>query len=55
MSGWLDSALLDGAGIPTVVLGPVGSGLHGEEEWVDLDSVRACRDIILGTIEEFCR
>jgi acetylornithine deacetylase len=55
MSGWLDSALLDGAGIPTVVLGPVGAGLHGVEEWVDLDSVRACRDIIRGTIEEFCR
>ena len=54
MSGWLDSALLDGAGIPTVVLGPAGDGLHGEEEWVDLDSVTACRDIVLGTITEFC-
>jgi acetylornithine deacetylase len=54
MSGWLDSALLDGAGIPTVVLGPAGSGLHGVEEWVDLTSVAACRDIVLGTIREFC-
>jgi acetylornithine deacetylase len=54
MAGWLDSALLDGAGIPTVVLGPAGAGLHGEEEWVDLDSVRACRDIVLGTIRDFC-
>ena len=54
MSGWLDSALLDGAGIPTVVLGPAGAGLHGVEEWVDLDSVRACRDIVLGTIGDFC-
>jgi acetylornithine deacetylase len=55
MSGWLDSALLDGAGIPTVVLGPAGAGLHGIEEWVDLQSVRDCRDIILGTISDFCR
>ena len=55
MSGWLDSALLDGAGIPTVVLGPSGAGLHGIEEWVDLQSVRACRDIALGTIADFCR
>ena len=55
MSWWLDSALLDGAGIPTVVLGPGGAGLHGLEEWVDLKSVRDCRDIILGTILDFCR
>ena len=54
MSGWLDSALLDGAGIPTVVLGPVGAGLHGEEEWVDLVSVRKCRDIVLDTIGDYC-
>lgn len=55
VSGWLDSALIAGAGIPTVVLGPDGTGLHGKEEWVDLASVRSCRDIILGTIGEFCR
>jgi len=55
MSGWLDSALLDGAGIPTVVIGPGGEGLHGVEEWVDLDSVHACRDIVLGTLADFCR
>jgi acetylornithine deacetylase len=55
MSGWLDSALLDGAGIPTVVLGPAGAGLHGIEEWVDLESVRDCRDITLGTAADFCR
>jgi acetylornithine deacetylase len=55
MSGWLDSALLDGAGIPTVVLGPSGAGLHGAEEWVDLSSVAACREIVLGTIGDFCR
>ncbi len=54
MSGWLDSALLHGAGIPTVVLGPAGAGLHGAEEWVDLRSVADCRDIVRGTIEDFC-
>lgn len=55
MSGWLDSALLDGAGVPTVVLGPAGAGLHGVEEWVDLRSVHDCRDITLATIADFCR
>lgn len=55
MSGWLDSALLDGAGVPTVVLGPAGEGLHGVEEWVDLDSLQACRQIVAGAAAEFCR
>jgi acetylornithine deacetylase len=55
MSGWLDSALLDGAGIPTVVMGPAGAGLHGVQEWVDLQSVAACRDIVRGAIGDFCR
>jgi len=55
MSGWLDSALLDGAEIPTVVLGPAGAGLHGVEEWVDLQSVTDCREIVRAVIEEFCR
>ncbi len=40
--GWMDSALLGAAGIPTVILGPSGEGAHAIEEWVDLDSCRAC-------------
>lgn len=54
ISGWLDSALLSAAGIETVVLGPLGEGLHGETEWVDLESVRTCREIIRETAVEFC-
>ncbi|MGA2976769.1 MAG: ArgE/DapE family deacylase [Spirochaetia bacterium] len=55
MSGWLDSALLAAAGIPTVVLGPGGEGLHGETEWVDLESLHLCREIVLTAIKDFCR
>jgi acetylornithine deacetylase len=54
MSGWMDAALLSEAGIPTVVFGPAGEGLHGAVEWVDLDSVQACYQAVLATIEEFC-
>ncbi len=53
MGGWMDSALLADAGIPTVIFGPTGEGLHGETEWVDLESVRACSRIVQGVIEEF--
>jgi acetylornithine deacetylase len=54
MGGWMDSALLADAGIPTVIFGPTGEGLHGESEWVDLESVGACARIVRGVIEEFC-
>lgn len=40
--GWMDSALLGAAGIPTVILGPRGDGAHAIEEWVDLDSCLVC-------------
>jgi acetylornithine deacetylase/succinyl-diaminopimelate desuccinylase-like protein len=43
--GWMDSGILVEAGIPCVVLGPTGDGLHTSDEWVDLASVDACVDI----------
>jgi acetylornithine deacetylase len=51
---WMDSSLLSAAGIPTIVFGPCGEGLHGKVEWVDLESVRCCSDIVLKAAEEFC-
>jgi acetylornithine deacetylase len=53
-SGWMDAALLSAAGIPTVVFGPAGEGLHGAVEWVDLESVQSCYKSILATLEDFC-
>ncbi len=51
---WMDLSLLSAAGIPTIVFGPCGEGLHGEIEWVDLDSVKRCYEIVLDAVEEFC-
>ena len=31
------------AGIPSALFGPIGSGLHGLDEWVEIDSVLKCR------------
>lgn len=53
-TGWMDSALLGAAGIPTVIFGPAGAGAHAVEEWADLDSVARCAAILLATAEEFC-
>lgn len=55
MSFWTDAAVLAGAGIPSVLFGPSGAGLHGVEEWVDLASVRHCRDALAGVIRTWCR
>jgi acetylornithine deacetylase len=52
---WTDAATLWEAGIPSVLFGPAGAGAHAVEEWVDLDSVRACSQIYLETALEFCR
>lgn len=47
MTGWTDSALLAEAGIPAVVFGPGGAGLHGLEEWGDTEQICRCREILV--------
>ena len=51
---WTDAALLSEAGIPSIVLGPVGEGAHAEVEWVDVRSLERCADIYLAIAAEFC-
>jgi acetylornithine deacetylase len=53
--GWMDSAILDAAGIPTVIYGPDGAGAHADSEWVDLDTVEQSRQVYLATARAFCR
>ncbi|KAH6690583.1 diaminopropionate ammonia-lyase [Plectosphaerella plurivora] len=36
---WCDAGLLNEAGIPSVVYGPKGEGLHAAEEWVSIESI----------------
>jgi acetylornithine deacetylase len=55
MSFWTDAAVLGAAGIPSVLFGPIGAGLHGVDEWVDLASVRQCRDALVVLIRTWCR
>ena len=46
MSFWTDAAVLGSAGIPTVLFGPGGAGLHGREEYVIVADVIACREVL---------
>lgn len=54
VSGWMDSAILAEAGIPTVIFGPSGEGLHAAIEYVDFHSVIASTRIFIDTIIDFC-
>jgi len=47
MTFWTDAAILGAAGIPTVLFGPGGAGLHSTEEYVLLDDVCRCRDALV--------
>ncbi len=41
-------------GIPNVCYGPLGGQLHAPDEWVDLESVRACTRTLAGTLIDWC-
>lgn len=55
MSFWTDAAVLGAAGIPSVLFGPTGAGLHGLEEWVEIQSVLTCRDALVHLARAWCR
>ncbi len=46
---WTDAALFAGAGMQTVLLGPLGDGLHSAEEWVELDSLADLAHVLAET------
>ena len=46
MSFWTDAAILGEAGIPSVLFGPGGAGLHSVEEYVHVADVITCRDAL---------
>lgn len=51
---WMDAALLQAAGVKTVVFGPAGAGAHAAEEWVDLDSVFQTAEVLAEAAVAYC-
>jgi acetylornithine deacetylase len=49
----MDAALFQAAGIPTVDFGPAGAGAHEAVEWVDLESVVTCAEVLAETARRF--
>jgi acetylornithine deacetylase len=55
MTFWTDAAILGGAGIPSVLFGPGGAGLHSIVEYVIVDDVCRCRDALVNLVRAWCR
>jgi acetylornithine deacetylase/succinyl-diaminopimelate desuccinylase family protein len=53
-SFWTDAAVLGHSGIPSVLFGPGGAGLHSTEEYVNLADVVFCRDALADLARRFC-
>jgi len=50
---WMESAMWESAGVPTVVCGPAGGGLHTDVEWVELAQLRAYEQALTALIPAF--
>jgi acetylornithine deacetylase len=53
-SYWMDMALTNEAGIPTVAFGPGGEGEHADVEWVDIASLETCVEVYVRAAEALC-
>jgi acetylornithine deacetylase len=52
-SFWTDAAVLGHAGIPSILFGPGGAGLHSTEEYVNVADVVMCRDALVELVREW--
>jgi acetylornithine deacetylase/succinyl-diaminopimelate desuccinylase-like protein len=53
LNAWTDAALLQSAGIPTVLLGPAGGNLHAPGEWVSIGELTQLCSILEATARTF--
>jgi acetylornithine deacetylase len=53
-SFWADSAVLGQAGIPSVLFGPGGAGMHSTGEYVLVSDVLACRNALVALARDYC-
>jgi len=51
---WMESALWEAAGVPTVVCGPGGGGLHAADEWGDVGEIRVFARALTDVLNRFC-
>ena len=54
LNAWTDAALMQAAGIPTILFGPTGGNFHAPDEWVSLPTCLQAAEIVTATAAEFC-
>lgn len=52
LNAWTDAALMQAAGTPTVMLGPLGGNFHSPHEWVSISEVVATVDLLVDALGE---
>lgn len=50
---WMDAAVFAAAGADTVNYGPTGAGAHAAVEWVNLESVARCANVLVAAAERY--
>jgi acetylornithine deacetylase/succinyl-diaminopimelate desuccinylase-like protein len=55
MNAWTDAALMQQAGIPTLLLGPLGGNFHAPGEWVSVPEVIDTVNLLVAATEEYLR
>jgi acetylornithine deacetylase/succinyl-diaminopimelate desuccinylase-like protein len=53
-NAWMDAALMQAAGIPTLSIGASGGNIHASDEWVSLTDLVAVGEILEGAIQNYC-
>jgi acetylornithine deacetylase/succinyl-diaminopimelate desuccinylase-like protein len=53
MNGWTDAALLQAAGIPTVLLGSTGGNYHAAREWASISELVRLSEILERTARAY--
>jgi acetylornithine deacetylase/succinyl-diaminopimelate desuccinylase-like protein len=53
MNAWTDAALLQAAGIPTVLIGSLGDNLHAPYEWADIPELIQLTELLKTAIVNF--
>jgi acetylornithine deacetylase/succinyl-diaminopimelate desuccinylase-like protein len=54
LNAWADSALIQSAGIPTLMAGPLGGNFHAPQEWVSIGETVQVARIVEHAVRSFC-
>jgi acetylornithine deacetylase/succinyl-diaminopimelate desuccinylase-like protein len=53
LNAWADSGLMQGAGIPTLMFGPLGANFHAPDEWISITETVQAVAIVEGAVRRF--